>query len=324
MNKIKEFFKENIRYIITLIVCAVVFTYPLPYYISSPGGTIDITNRIEVEGGYETTGSLNLLYVSELRGNVVTCLLGLILNYDIEPEEEMQISNETTEEINKRNKIMLESSIDSATFVAYKYANKSINITSYKNIVLANYRENGLKVGDIITKIDGTYVSNITEIKELLNNKEANTTVLVGLIRNDKDIEVEVVLDNDKKMGTLIQTDYEYELDPKIEVKFKQRESGSSGGLMLALSIYNAISGEDITKGLRIAGTGTIDMNGNVGEIAGVKYKIMGAYRNKVDLVFVPSENYEEAMQVVEDKNYDMKIVKVSTFDEALNYLKSL
>ena len=92
---------------------------------------------------------------------------------------------------------------------------------------------------------------------------------------------------------------------------------------MLTLTIYSAISGDDIIKGRKIAGTGTIDINGNVGEIDGIKYKIMGAHKKGVDVVLVPSSNYEEAMRVKKDKGYDMEIVEVKTFSDAVNYLKN-
>ena len=47
------------------------------------------------------------------------------------------------------------------------------------------------------------------------------------------------------------------------------------------LAIYKELIEEDITHGLKIVGTGTIDELGNVGEIDGVKYKILGAVKNK-------------------------------------------
>ena len=75
---------------------------------------------------------------------------------------------------------------------------------------------------------------------------------------------------------------------PDIDIEFKASEGGSSGGLMIALNVYNAIGDVDITYGHKIAGTGTIDLLGNVGEIDGVKYKIIGAYKNNMELVFVP------------------------------------
>ena len=325
MNKIKEFFKNNIKYILILVIVGIIANYPLPYYIEAPGGTIDITNRIDIDGGYVSKGSLNLLYVTEYRGNVMTYLMGLVLpSFDIEKQEERQISNESAQDIYIRNRVMLENSIDNATILAYRHANKTVNITGYNNVILANYNDNDLKIGDNIISIDNVKVSNLIDIKNELDKKEANQTITISVMRDNKEHSFKVKLDDEKKLGIIVQTDYEYELDPEINIKFKTSESGSSGGLMLALSIYNAITSEDITHGFKVAGTGTIDIEGNVGEIGGVKYKIMGAVRNKMDLVFVPTANYEEAIKVKKEHNYDIDIIKVNTFEEALNYLNNL
>lgn len=325
MNKIKEFLKNNIKYILILVIVGIIANYPLPYYIEAPGGTIDITNRIDIDGGYISKGSLNLLYVTEYRGNVMTYLMGLVLpSFDIEKQEERQISNESAQDIYIRNRVMLENSIDNATILAYRHANKTVNITGYNNVILANYNDNDLKIGDNIISIDDVKVSNLIDIKNELDKKEANQTITISVMRDNKEHSFKVKLDDEKKLGIIVQTDYEYELDPEINIKFKTSESGSSGGLMLALSIYNAITSEDITHGFKVAGTGTIDIEGNVGEIGGIKYKIMGAVRNKMDLVFVPTANYDEAIKVKKEHNYDIDIIKVNTFEEALNYLNNL
>ena len=325
MNKIKEFLKNNIKYILILVIVGIIANYPLPYYIEAPGGTIDITNRIDIDGGYVSKGSLNLLYVTEYRGNVMTYLMGLVLpSFDIEKQEERQISNESAQDIYIRNRVMLENSIDNATILAYRHANKTVNITGYNNVILANYNDNDLKIGDNIISIDDVKVSNLIDIKNELDKKEANQTITISVMRDNKEHSFKIKLDDEKKLGIIVQTDYEYELDPEINIKFKTSESGSSGGLMLALSIYNAITSEDITHGFKVAGTGTIDIEGNVGEIGGIKYKIMGAVRNKMDLVFVPTANYDEAIKVKKEHNYDIDIIKVNTFEEALNYLNNL
>ena len=75
--------------------------------------------------------------------------------------------------------------------------------------------------------------------------------------------------------------------DINIKVKTKSSESGASGGFMTALAIYNALTSDDITKGKIIAGTGTIDSEGNVGVIGGVKYKLSGAVKNHADIMLV-------------------------------------
>ena len=219
---------------------------------------------------------------------------------------------------------MLENSIDNATILAYRHANKTVNITGYNNVILANYNDNDLKIGDNIISIDDVKVSNLIDIKNELDKKEANQTITISVMRDNKEHSFKIKLDDEKKLGIIVQTDYEYELDPEINIKFKTSESGSSGGLMLALSIYNAITSEDITHGFKVAGTGTIDIEGNVGEIGGIKYKIMGAVKNKMDLVFVPAANYDEAIKVKKEHNYDIDIIKVNTFEEALNYLNNL
>ena len=52
---------------------------------------------------------------------------------------------------------------------------------------------------------------------------------------------------------------------------------------MMSLAIYNALTNNDLTKGRLIVGTGTIDENGKVGEIDGVKYKLKSAVNKKAD-----------------------------------------
>ena len=89
----------------------------------------------------------------------------------------------------------------------------------------------------------------------------------------------------------------------------------------MTLGIYSEITGTDLLKGRNIAGTGTIDIDGNVGEIDGIKYKIAGAVKDKMDIVLVSPYNYEEAKKVVEENKYDIELVEVSTFEEAINYL---
>ncbi|MCK7488498.1 MAG: hypothetical protein MZU97_25640 [Bacillus subtilis] len=58
--------------------------------------------------------------------------------------------------------------------------------------------------------------------------------------------------------------------------------------MLQALYIYSQLVDTDITKGLNIAGTGTIEYSGAVGYIGGVKQKIITAYYKGADLFFIP------------------------------------
>lgn len=324
---LKKIIKDNYKFILFLMILICFFYIPLPYYIMAPGGTIDVTGRVEMEGySIPDKGSLNMLYVSEYNATPAYMLYAKIRNdWDIEKNKERQISNESIEEIEKRNKIMRDNSLDIATMVAYTEAGKEINIKDEKSVVIATTMDNGLKVGDIIKEVKGIEGTNINDIKAFIRSKKEGDFITFKVEREGKTQEVKskiVTEENSNVIGVIIITEYAYDINPEINVKFKNSESGSSGGLMLTLTIYNAITGDDIIKGRNISGTGTISSDGSVGEIDGVKYKIMGAVKNNMDLVFVPSANYKEAIEVKEEYNYDIEIVKIDTFKEAVEYLK--
>ncbi len=325
MKKIKKYIKDNYLFIISCLILIFLFNYHLPYYINMPGGTIKVNDRIECKKCSDINGSLNMLYVTEYEATVPTYLLSLVIpNWDLERISKQQISNETPEDIYNRNRLMLENSVDNAIYVAYTNSNKEIKVKSKKNIVIATTKNNGLNIGDEVLEINGREIENIEEIRNIIQNSAVNKKLLFKVLRNNKeeDIQVKVIKQNSKKMiGAVITTDYDYELDPKIKLKFRSSESGSSGGMMLALSIYTKINDQDIIKGRKIAGTGTIDYEGNVGKIDGIKYKIMGAHKNKMDIVLVPKENYKEAISVAEKNHYKLKIVKVETFKDVIDYL---
>ena len=325
--KIKNFFKENYKFLLVLILIVVFFNIRLPYYIMAPGGTIDVTDRVLMDD-YEKSskGSLNMLYVSEYKATPASLLLAKLKNWDIDKNEERQVSDESAADIEKRNKIMRDNSLNIATLVAYKEAQKEITITEKRNVVIATTIDNGLEIGDIILEADGQVCEDIETVKKIISNKEVDDDITFKIIRDDKEklVRSKVILDNNTKViGVVIITEYDYNKNPEVDIKFKDSESGASGGLMLSLTIYNAISGEDIIKGRNIAGTGTISVDGTVGEIDGIKYKIMGAAHDGMDIVLVPENNYEEAIRTKNTYNFDIEIVKVNTFKEAINYLKN-
>ena len=317
----KKFIKENIKPLIFMIILIIVVNVELPYYIEAPGGTINLTERID-ENYNKKNGSLNMLYVTEYKGNIVTVLLSKIIKtWDLYEISNQQVSDEDANDIYIRNKVMLENSIQNATLVAYKEANKKIEIKETKNIVIATTKDNGIEIGDEIIEVDNTPVIDITTIKKYLETKKENDIVKIKIKRNGKTKEIPITLDKTKVIGIAMITNYEYETEDELNINFKSGEGGSSGGLVLALGIYSEITGVDLLKGRNIAGTGTIDALGNVGEIDGVKYKIAGAVKNKMDVILVSPYNYEEAKKVIKENNYKIELVKVSTFKEAIEYL---
>ena len=304
-----------------MLILITVVNVELPYYIEAPGGTINLSKRID-ENYDKKNGSLNMLYVTEYKGNIVTILLSKIIkSWDLYEISNQQISNEDANDIYLRNKVMLDNSIENATLVAYKYAGKQITIKEKQNIIIATTKDNGLKIGDIVLSVDSIPVENNTTIKDYLTTKNEGDIIKIKVKRNDEEKEISITLDKDKIIGIMLITNYIYETEEPLNINFRSGEGGSSGGLILSLGIYSEITGTDILKGRNIAGTGTIDAEGNVGEIDGIKYKIAGAVKNKMDVILVSPYNYEEAKKVIEEHNYNIELVCVKTFEEAINYL---
>ena len=324
---IKKIIKENYKFLITLFLMFVFFFYELPYVIYRPGGTMDLSERIVMEEKYESSGKLSMAYVSMMKGNIPFVLLSFVIpNWDLESANSITLDNESIDDTIKRDRLYLENGLDNATISAYKLADKEIIINKINHVVtyITKEAKTDLEVGDVILSVNGKFFDALEELQNYINSLEKNQIVKFKVIRDDKEVDCTATIyeiENVLKVGISIVNKYEYELNPELEIKTKESESGSSGGLMTALSIYNALVPEDITKGRNIVGTGTIDPEGNVGEIGGVKYKVLGAEKDGADIFLCPKENYEEAIRVKEENKLEINVVSVSSLEEAVKEL---
>ena len=323
-----KYIKNNYKFILFLIFIIILFSIKFPYYIDAPGGISNMQDKIEIDGN-KSKGSFNIAYVREYNATIPTLLISLFnKEWDVRKKEEVLLENENYKDYIKRDKLFMDESISNAIYVAYTKANKKIEILNKDIAVLYVDKEanTNLKVGDIILEINGTKINNKEEIS--LENYEVGEKINIKVKNNNNEYNryAKVIeMENEKKIGILIVSLNEYKTIPSIKVNVDENESGSSGGLITALTIYNNLVKKDITKGLKIVGTGTIDIDGNVGSIGGVNYKLKSAEANKADIFFVPNgENYEETLKLKKEKNYKIEIVGIDTFDDALNYLNKI
>lgn len=329
-EKSKDFIKENYKSLIVLVIIFIIFTIELPYSIYTPGGAVNLNDRVNVENKEEVKGSFNMAYVSMVKGSIPFLLLSKVFpDWDIVKKEDITAKGESMDELMMRERLYLQESMDNAIINAYQKANKKINIKSIINNVsyISEESKTDLKVGDQIISVNGINISSIAELKEIVEKLNENEKVNLKIKRKEKERDAYATtykIDGVTKIGISFVTTYDYEATPNVNIKSKATEAGSSGGLMMSLTVYNQLVETDITKGKKIVGTGTIDINGNVGEIGGVKYKLIGAVKNKADIFICPEENYEEAISVAKDKDYDIKIISAKTFDEALEKLASI
>lgn len=328
-EKVKLFIKENKNFLISLLCIFVLFMYELPYCVYTPGGKVDLSKRIKVQNGYEYDGEISMSYVSMVKSSLPFIALSYIIpNWDIEKESDVTYENFTLDETIEIDKIYMQEGINNAILSAYKLAGKEVSIKNkkLKVVYIEKKSKSNLKINDEILSVDNIKVSSVEDIKEVLKNKRVGDKVLVKIIRNKKEKEIKstlILMDDEPKLGIATVSLLNLKTNPKVEVKTKSSESGSSGGLMTSLAIYNSLVKKDITNGDLIVGTGTIDSSGNVGEIDGVKYKLIGAARKKADVFLCPKENYEEAKRIKEKENLDIELKSVETLQEAVIYLES-
>lgn len=326
-------FKNNKRGLIDVAIYFTVFiiilltTLKLPFYIDIPGGVIDIGDRISIDKEIYS-GSLNMTYVRSINATPITYLFANFKpNWDVKRKSE-ENGTSTEKEAEFRDEIGKNSSEDCAIITSFNYSNKKYTINDKKIYVTYILKEakTNLKVGDVIQKIDDFDINSKNDIKEYINSKKENDKVSITVINNNKEYNREakiIKIDNKLYIGVVFDIDYDLTYSPKIDFNFKENEKGPSGGLMLAISIYSKINNIDITHNRKISGTGTIDEYGNVGEIGGVKYKLAGAVKNKMDVFLVPNgDNYKEAIKEKEKNKYNIKIYGIDTFDEALKKLE--
>ena len=330
-DRFKNFMKENFLFLLFLILFVVITFVRVPYEVNMPGGVINLGNRVTVDGeSVAIDGSFNMAYVSVVQGSIPYILLSYIIpDWDVVPESETMYENETIEDANKRSKLYLEQSIDYATVVAMDQAGVAYQISNRVNYVafIGEEAKTTLKVGDNILSINGEEIEDINVMSDRIQDIKPGEKVSFIVLRNNKEVEASAVIyeeDGKNYVGISAITTFDLDTDVDIKISTKASESGPSGGMMMTLMVYNALTKQDLTHGMDIVGTGTINLDGSVGDIGGVKYKLMGAVKNDADVFLVPSGNYEEAMKVKKEKGYKIDIVSVEKFSDVVEYLEGI
>lgn len=340
--------KHLIFLIITSFISVAVLTISvvrIPYDLTSPGSVNKIEKFIDIESSNSSLGSYNTISVySSERVSILKYLLSF-LHPSILREKSSTVIEYDYDKMIASGKIQKNVSITNALIAGYTYTNNQI-VYKHNGIIVdrvTKYAPNNIEIGDIILSFNGHLVSE-SNFKLLTESSKKDFTM--EIIRNCENMTINssfryTIKRNDEQVPYHGITYYDYYIidesntNPNYTIH-KTYTLGPSGGLMQALMIVDSLLKEDLTMGLKIAGTGQIDAKGNVSEIGGMYQKIFTVYYGKVDICFVPvyykedhtidlekSNNYKEALLAYEDLNRpkNLKIVPVATLDEAVTYL---
>ena len=346
MKELTKFLLPFIKVlIIPYILIMLVFVIPIEFYLTNPGGLTEVEDLIEIDYNEdkEIKGTISTTYIMYIqRPTIFQFIIG---NFSPYTNIGILTTSYTNTESNQIGYLDKETSVNAAIIVAYEKAaetNPEIVIDSYIRVLVygkATYLDHydDIAFGDEFVKVigdDGYIITDISEIGTYTVNEEEYEWFFL-----DEDLnEYSVFLSKDEEaglFGVTLKTYYfvNQETTYPSYTEANSNIGGPSGGLLQTLSIYNMLVDEDLTKGLKIAGTGTIGYDGSVGYIGGVEQKVVTAYYNNVDIFFMPNldddyvyDNYQLALQACEEHNINPEgwLIPVATLQDALDYLEAI
>jgi Lon-like protease len=268
-------------------------------------------------------GQLRMVTVSVISSvNLLDAIRGWISGQDaVVPRRLIYPEDKTEQEVERENKQEFENSQTSAETAALKYLGYPVLVTVTE--VTADGASAGkLQQGDVIDSVDGVRVTSMAKLLEQVKAKPAGATLKIGYLRGGEtgtaDIVTKPSADGTPRIGVSIKTVQPHPFDLRITL---EKIGGPSAGMMFALAIIDKLKPEDITHGKIIAGTGTIDDEGNVGQIGGVVQKLYGARAAGATHFLVPADNCAEALTRVPT---GLTLVKVATLNEATAALDAI
>ena len=179
-----------------------------------------------------------------------------------------------------------------------------------------------LEVGDVIVAVDGTAIDDVDALREAIaaNGTAHPATVVVSRDGARREVEITPRMSDAEPpapvLGILVGTDYHWPIDVRIQL---ENVGGPSAGLMFALGIIDKLDPESLTGGQSVAGTGTIDADGTVGAIGGIRQKLYGAVQAGAQWFLAPAANCDEVVGHVPG---GLRVAAVGTLDDALAALR--
>jgi PDZ domain-containing protein len=303
----------------------------VPYVELGPGPTVDTLGKsggkpIITVTGVDTTksaGQLRLVTVEVLPDlTLLSALRGWLLHdYAVVPRELIYPPDKTEKEVDDQNARDFQQSQTSAETAALRELGYPVDVTVTE--VSQGFPAMGvLAVDDVITSVDGTAVTSLAKLSELVRAKPVGSQRQVTYRRKGQTKTVALKTskgdDGAPRLGVKVEQRQPHPFQLKIDL---DRIGGPSAGLMFTLGIIDAIERDDLTGGMLVVGTGTIDDDGNVGPIGGIPQKLVAAKKVHAKVFLTPAANCAEATANAQP---GLPLVKVATVDDALSALATL
>ena len=320
---------------VAAVVLAVgpVMLLPTNLGMEAPGPTASVQPMVHVPPDYAHSSSGKLLLTTVIPQAPIVVGEWLYAKHDgaihITAAKNIVAPDTTPQQLARQGLDDLQQSEQTAIVVGLNLAGYQASLQPVGAIIQAvdpqSKAAGVLMPGDEITSVNGQPVQAPSDISRILGATPQATTANIGVSRGSEHLTFDVQLTPDAtgklRIGISVAPVSEnVQLPFPVTITPEKVEGGPSAGLMFSLAVFDVVTPGDLTNGHKIAGTGTIDVNGNVGAIGGVQQKVAAAERAGAEYFLVPADNYGDAQAVAGR----IKVVKVTTASEARQFLETL
>ena len=334
--------------LLTLLFCVAVLL-PVPYSEMSPGPTVDTLGKnagkpvLQITGHrtYATSGHLNMVTVrvteADYRMNLIEAVSGWLAHDDsVVPHDTLYPQGQTSQEADQENAEEFTHSQDSAKAAALKTLGLPVRTSVVVGSVLKDSPAQGkLHAGDVIKAVDGHAVGKPADVAKFVTKHRPGQTVVFTVIpakgsgSDDpsvpaggatRQIAIRTAKASDGRAIVGISAEEANSFPFSIKIQLAD-VGGPSAGMMFSLGLIDELTPGDLTGGKFVAGTGTIDDNGDVGEIGGIALKTIAARDAGAQYFLTPAANCGEASK---DTPAGLRLVKVKTLKDALHALSQI
>ena len=310
--------------------------WPSPYLIEKPGPAYNVLStanglpiiRVTGKETYPTDGSLDLLTITfgQSAPNPASWL-DVALSY-LDPSlarvehDSIYPPNVDSSQVEQQSQVMMIDSQANAKAAALNLLKIPFTTSVKISAVSKNTPAEGkLNAGDTLLTVNGETATGLDQVRSIVEKTQGKKPVVFEVLRDGSHRNISVLpkLSNGKwRVGIYVASVPEFPF--KVDIAL-QSVSGPSGGQIFALAIYDKLTPGSLTGGNQIAGTGTVDPDGTIGAIGGIKSKLYGALRAGAKYFLAPSVNCDEVVGNVPD---GLQVIKVSNLTDSLNALKAI
>jgi Lon-like protease len=299
--------------------------YTPPFVIIEPGETADVGGDVTISGTPTTplTGRYLLTSVRLRQSNgLVTALAALRPDRDVIRIGQLLPQGVDAQQYFASQRELFLESRRLAAAAAARAVGLPVTITGSGVRVVRVLPDSPaagvLREGDVIVAVDGQRVDDADELRELIRARPPGSRLRLRLARGQVEVRSARLPGMSGGVGIGVQVETrDLRIDLPFQVQFRDRPdvAGPSAGLAYSLAVADLLARQDYTAGRTVAATGTIEADGEVGEVGGVEQKAIAAERAGAQLFLVPREEVDQARGV------DLTVQGVDRLEEALRLL---